>query len=59
MAVNVAQWVDLYKIDGIDLDIEAGAGDKQVKVFSWRTTSHKGHIEFCLPGSRLMGCGLP
>jgi len=29
MAINVAQWVDLYKIDGIDLDIEAGAGDKQ------------------------------
>jgi len=29
MAVQVAQWRDLYNIDGIDLDIEAGAGDKK------------------------------
>jgi hypothetical protein len=27
MAVQVAQWPSLYKCDGIDLDIEAGAGD--------------------------------
>ena len=27
MAVQVSQWPSLYKIDGIDLDIEAGAGD--------------------------------
>ena len=32
MAVQVAQWRDLYNIDGIDLDIEAGAGDKKVWV---------------------------
>jgi hypothetical protein len=28
MAVKVAQWPSLYKCDGIDLDIEAGAGDQ-------------------------------
>ena len=33
MAVQVAQWRDLYNIDGIDLDIEAGAGDKKVMIF--------------------------
>lgn len=31
MAVEVAKWRDLYNVDGIDLDIEAGAGDRQVK----------------------------
>ena len=31
MAVEVATWRDLYNVDGIDLDIEAGAGDRQVK----------------------------
>ena len=28
MAQEVASWRDLYNIDGIDLDIEAGAGDR-------------------------------
>ena len=28
MAEEVASWRDLYNIDGIDLDIEAGAGDR-------------------------------
>ena len=28
MAVQVAQWPSLYKCDGIDLDIEEGAGDQ-------------------------------
>ena len=28
MAVQVAKWPSLYKIYGIDLDIETGAGDK-------------------------------
>ena len=27
MAAKVATWPDTYKIDGIDLDIEDGAGD--------------------------------
>jgi hypothetical protein len=27
MAAQVAQWPSLYKCDGIDLDIEEGAGD--------------------------------
>ena len=35
MAVQVAQWRDLYNIDGIDLDIEAGAGDKKVIFLSY------------------------
>ena len=30
MAEEVATWRDLYNIDGIDLDIEAGAGDQEV-----------------------------
>ena len=29
MAVEVAKWRDLYGIDGIDLDIEEGAGSKK------------------------------
>jgi hypothetical protein len=28
MAVEVAKWPALYKCDGIDLDIESGAGDE-------------------------------
>ena len=31
MAEEVATWRELYNIDGIDLDIEAGAGDKKVR----------------------------
>ena len=31
MAVEVATWRDLYNVDGIDLDIEAGAGDQEVR----------------------------
>ena len=31
MAEEVATWRDLYNVDGIDLDIEAGAGDKKVR----------------------------
>ena len=30
MAEEVATWLDIYNIDGIDLDIEAGAGDRKV-----------------------------
>ena len=29
MAEEVATWLDTYNIDGIDLDIENGAGDRQ------------------------------
>ena len=36
MAEEVATWRDLYNIDGIDLDIESGAGDRQVKGHSMR-----------------------
>ena len=44
MAEEVATWRELYNIDGIDLDIEAGAGDRKVRnmrknllftLFSW------------------------
>ena len=31
MAEEVATWRELYNIDGIDLDIEAGAGDRKVR----------------------------
>ena len=34
IAEEVATWRDLYNIDGIDLDIEAGAGDKQVRTLA-------------------------
>ena len=31
MAEEVAAWRELYNVDGIDLDIEAGAGDRKVR----------------------------
>ena len=31
MAEEVATWRELYNVDGIDLDIEAGAGDRKVR----------------------------
>ena len=31
MAEEVATWRELYNIDGIDLDIENGAGDRKVR----------------------------
>jgi hypothetical protein len=32
MAAEVAKWPSLYGCDGIDLDIENGAGENQVKL---------------------------
>ena len=40
MAEEVATWRELYNVDGIDLDIEAGAGDRKVRKYVLLQPSH-------------------
>ena len=47
MAEEVAKWRDLYNVDGIDLDIEAGAGDQEVRK---RNTTQKNYKCFSISG---------
>ncbi len=47
MAAQVAQWPSLYKCDGIDLDLEQGAGDQvviQTVTFNSDWSKKLGHV---------------
>ena len=46
MAEEVATWRDIYNIDGIDLDIEAGAGDRKVSNYGSVCVSFKAQENF-------------
>ena len=44
-----------HKLDRKNIEIELGPINKMwVESFSWRTISHKDHLEVCLPISRLL-----
>ena len=52
---------NLYSFDLVDainvmayLIMSLGIYVKKVELFSWKTTSHKYHLEVCLPNSRLL-----
>ena len=55
MAVIVAKWRLEHNIDGIDLDIEAGAGDQQVGTTQILVTLLKRVIIFILNTCRRLG----
>ena len=50
MAEEVATWRDLYNVDGIDLDIEAGAGDQEVRKRNTTQINYKCFSTFRKPG---------